>query len=705
MRIPVLLGGCLWMTLAAPLAAAGGPVSLQERGHQLAFGNDQVELVLDARSGFFERIRNKQTGLDHKPAGDGVWPFGLTVGTRDNPAQMTAEIRSDGVQKMTYRLEQRPGSSALWLTYPALVDNKSGASTGVGLGVEIELAPDWDYFLARTVIANGGGWWVTGFYAGKGKVLTGDSNPDAERVHIPARGGFPRAKFKGMSLGLPTYAWGWSDFSGPRGGMGMAYVNKDGIQLMFDIQPADNGLVESWRLFDLRGYWHFENRMNDYQKSLRIQPLEPANQYQTGEWLIVPHAGDWHRTADVYRERYTKAFQGDYLTWEGLPEKVKKLYFQFGIFVAENSIGNTYPRKVYNHLNTVAPTLRAALESIGVEAGRAGYNLVFFHPNVGRYPEFFPVWEPAGGEGAMKAAIQELRRMGIAYIMAYAHLSYNHPAAKNYVPEADTLDTVPPVNPTAGHRACIDNAAWVRLWEKELIPAFAAPGFDAVFADEGHFPWGTCAVNGPGHLHGPTAVGITTANTRGILRLHKLLHQGLGKDGIIHVEGSGDVAGRWADMNHAYPDPAVAYTLPFKHFSWFLDALNPGPNYSEQANLAIAHGYSLLVNLDSNKRIPDPAPLRRYVALRRRLEAERAPGYPYGFRDNVGVQSKDPTLVARAFRDPQQGITVVYYATAAVDAEVEVDGALLGFPGLGKQRKRVRLAKDEADFWILKPKS
>lgn len=677
-------------------------VYLDKASDLLYFGNDSVELVIDATSGYFQRIRNKRTGIDHKPQDQGVWPYGLTVGTRENPDMMRADILPDRVQKMTHRLEERSAASVLRLEYSMLLDNKSKSPTGVGLGVEIELAPKREYFSIRSEIANGGGWWVTNFYAGKGQLVTGDSSPENERVRIPTHGTRRRTEFKGTSLGLPTYTWGWTDYSGERGGIGMGYVNDSGIQLMFDIQPAGSGVSQSWRLFDTRGYWHFERSMNDYQKSLLIQPLEPANNFTTGEWLIVPHSGDWHQTADVYRERLLKTFAGDYQSWDTLPQRVKDVYVQFGFFIADNSIGNAYPRKVRNHTETIIPQMRAALEPMGLEPRNASANLIFFHPNVGRYPEFFPVWEPAGGDKGLKQTIAGLHKMGIKYVIGYTHLSYNHPAAKNYVYGADVHGTSPPTNPTAGLRACIDNSAWIRLWKERLIPAYASLGFDGVYADEGHFPWGTCSFNGPDHLHGPTAVGILTANTRGSLRLFKMLHERLGPQSVIMVEGSGDVSGRWADADHAYPDPAVAYTLPFKRYMWYVDVLTPDPKISEQVNIAVAHGYALMPNLENGKKISDFTPFRRYVATRKRIEAASAPGYPQGFRDTVGLKWTNRALEARAFRDPVAGITVVYYATAPVDTELELDGAALGYPKIGTQRQRVKLDKDGVDFWIVK---
>ena len=88
-----------------------------------------------------------------------------------------------------------------------------------------------------------------------------------------------------------------------------------------------------------------------------------------------------------------------------------------------------------------------------------------------------------------------------------------------------------------------------------------------VFMDEGHFPWGTCSASGAAHLHGPSALGILSGNTRGMLHLHHLFHQGLGPQSLIMTEGSGDICGRWADLHFAYRrDPSVAFTLPARRY-------------------------------------------------------------------------------------------------------------------------------------------
>ena len=695
------------------LSTAADEVYLDHDGDQLRLGNRLVELTLDVHNGHFRNIRNQETGIEHKRPDDGVWPFGLTVGTRNEPDQMRAEIRSDAVQEMTHSFAEAPaGGKRLRLHYAMLMDDASQEPTGIGLVVTIELAPDQNCFVIRAEIANGGPLWLTQFYGGRGELLTGDESREHELVWVPARGGTGYAEFAHTTLGLPTYGWGWADYSGERGGIGVAYINRQGIQWCFDWDKTEAGLSTSWRLFDLSAYWHFESLMNEQQRSLLVQPLEPGNIFVTDEWLLIPHAGDWHRTADVYREHFNRAFEGDFLTWDALPEKARELDLYVGFWVAENLIGNRYPRQVYNHLDTVVPHIEAFLDEVGADPSNVGVGLTWFQSQVGRYPDFFPVYEPAGGEQAWSKMVQALREVGVSFIGGYTHLSYHHPAAQHYVPEADVQGTIPWINPTAGDRACVDNSAWTALWRDKLIPAYLDHGMDMVFMDEGHFPWGTCAAGGSAHLHGPSAVGILTGNARGMLRLHHLFHAGLGPQSLIMTEGSGDVIGRWADLHFAYPrDPSIAYTLPARRYGRTLTALHAGnaPEVRTEAltglraeiNALLAAGEFAIAVLQQDQPLEALAELRRYCEIRQRLRQVTAPGYPQGFRHTVGLTVSDPALVATAFVD-EGGITVVYYGETDVYGEINLDAGQLGHAGLGRQTRPVELQGGMLDCWVVR---
>ena len=686
-------------------------VYLNREGNELLLGNGRVELALDAGNGHFRNIRCLDTGIEHKRPEDGVWPFGVTVGTLEQPQQMRAEVRADTAQEMVYRFEQVPDQGMrLRLDYPMLVDDTTGQATGIGLGVEVELAPDQICFVIRTEVANNGPLWLTRFYGGLGELLTGDESRAEELVWVPCRGGASHEEFSRTTLGLPTYGWGWADYSGERGGIGIAYINHQGIQWCFDWAKTPTGLSTSWRLFDLNGYWHFESMMNEEQRVLLIQPLEPGNAFLTDEWLLIPHAGDWHRTADVYREHFEKRFDGDRLAWNALPEKARELDVYAGFWVAENEIGNRYPRQVYNHLDTVAPQIEELLHATEADPAHVGVGLTWFQAQVGRYPDFFPVYKPAGGEAAWNSMMPALRALDVSFVGGYTHLSYQHPASRHYLPEADVQGTVPWVNPTVGDRACVDNAAWADLWRDELIPAYREHGLNMVFMDEGHFPWGTCAAGGPAHLHGPSAVGILTGNTRGMLQLHRLFHEGLGSESLIMTEGSGDVTGRWADLHFAYPwDPAIAYTLPARRYGRVLAALHAGnppqvraealPGLRSEINALIAAGEFAIVGLQQDQPLEGLEELRRYCQIRQRLRTALAPGYPHGFRHTLGLEVSDPRLVATAFADAD-GITVVYHATEEVSTELRLNPEALGLPHCAPQILPLALDEGGLDFWL-----
>ena len=164
----------------------------------------------------------------------------------------------------------------LQLEYRMLVDDVSRQPTGIGVGLTIELDLGMDYFIIRAEIANGGALWLTQFCGGRGELLSGDASRERESVWIPCRGGVGYRELDRKTLGLPTYGWGWSDYSGERGGIGVSYVNQQGIQWCFDWDKTETGLSTSWRLFDLRGYWHFESLMNDEQKKCSANPSSPA---------------------------------------------------------------------------------------------------------------------------------------------------------------------------------------------------------------------------------------------------------------------------------------------------------------------------------------------------------------------------------------------------------------------------------------------
>ena len=95
--------------------------------------------MLDRRNGYFRQIRNLVTGTEHKPPTDGVWPFGLWLGTRQEPRQKVVEITADSAHTVEHNFEGSSHAGALTLSYPDLVDNATRRGTGVQLTVRIRL--------------------------------------------------------------------------------------------------------------------------------------------------------------------------------------------------------------------------------------------------------------------------------------------------------------------------------------------------------------------------------------------------------------------------------------------------------------------------------------------------------------------------------------------------------------------------------------
>jgi hypothetical protein len=92
--------------------------------------------------------------------------------------------------------------------------------------------------------------------------------------------------------------------------------------------------------------------------------------------------------------------------------------------------------------------------------------------------------------------------------------------------------------------------------------------------------------------------------------------------------------------------------------------------------------------------------LRRFVALRRQLREAKAPGYPQGFCDTTGLSVPDGQLRAKVFKG-QSGATVVYFAREAFEGEVVLETAQLGMRGLGRVRRRIKIAAKQMGYEVI----
>lgn len=164
----------------------------------------------------------------------------------------------------------------------------------------------------------------------------------------------------------------------------------------------------------------------------------------------------------------------------------------------------------------------------------------------------------------------------------------------------------------------------------------------------------------------------------------------------MESEGGSDVGARYFDLWEAggkSPFEIVRYTHPDKLIVLFASD-------AEDINRAFIYGMVVLRGVDALTPPEMVDAVRKYVELRRQIRERKAPGYPYGFRDDRGLSISTPSVVAKVFSD-SRGITVTYYATEAASTELSINGQMLGQPRIGLRRHVLKLEAQQAGYFIL----
>jgi len=687
---------------------------LKEQGRRLRFGNGQVELIIDRQTGCFLGIRNKVTGVSHKTETDGSWPVSLRLGDTFTPDLLRIEIVSGAMypQTMKYRTRIADGGRVLVMRYANLVAT-GGTRTGVAMTVEVMLRDNADYFLIRTEIRNGSKYGVTRLTSGTGGLEAAKSR-DKERLAVPAWtfGSVwdnPVAAFgERQTFGYPIFrrncamTCGWFDLYGPHGGIGVGYLNRQGTTMLFNVGAVGDRLGINWQLFDLR-----DEKADALLGLSGVYPLGAGKRFRTDPWILAPHAGDWHRMADIYRTEYERTFRGDYLTWQKTPATCKNVDVRISLFNWNSRAGG-----LQNRFEDILPQVKAILDHNDIRPENLMPIIVSPSENWPfHFPGYFPCCKAAGGDRAARRMCDDLRAAGVDAILFYAHAFYNHPKCRDYVAAADTGYDHENVNwPHIGNVACVDHPAWQRLWREKYIPAYEAVGAAGVYWDQGPCQYVVCTRKD--HRHGHDGPKMLASHTAGLQKLMKAFHAGYKKRRpFCHVEASSDLTGRWmdiwtcespgylwgmADKGRQVRD-MVRYTFPER-----LAVVSPDPAGPEGYCQALVEGFVVAAPIEDLGAAGGCAPLRQYVQLRRELRDERACGYPQGFRDTDGLRVSSPDIVARTYRDAK-GITVVYYARKRTTGIITVDPSALGFAGAPRHSIRVNLRKHQAGYKIIWP--
>ena len=685
------------------------PLRYSDDGSSMIFGNGVVELTIVKATGYIQKITNKVSGRDYKIENDGSWPFGMELGFPNVPKFLTVEVvgNTPHPQSVVHKTASLQGGKVLRLTYDNMLSS-GGAFTGVKMDVDISLKDDADYFLIKAKIENNGDYYINNLYSGTGALVAANSRQE-ETLIVP---GWdygkvypnPHGFFKDReTYGYPIFAsscalaTGWLDLCGPDGGIGIGYLNRQGLTMLFNVQQAKEGLNVNWQLFNLvhdEPWGHVGG----------VFGLAPGKSFSTDQWIVAPHSGDWHRMADIYREEYEKAFKGTFFNEKNNNPIAEKVDFVGAIAIHNERSG--LPAKNFEEViafvEGMSESLQAKPENMLITL--LGQDQHWPH----RMPDFYPANTEAGSNEGLKKMIKELSNMGMKGLLLYGHPFYNHPKANDYVAEADTgYDHLNRMWPEIGNAACLDSPEWLNLWKRKYIPGFAELGAAGVYWDQGPTQYLVCPL--PGHSHGADKIKQLASHTKGILQLQEdfrgLYARKKKNSTIFWIECSSDLTGRTMDIWTTTPGyyakeggelkrEIVRYAVPY-HL-----CANIGPNSADDANYTFVNGFIGWANTGGSEEVM--AAQRQFAKLRRELRNADAPGFPYGFKDNVGLQTSDPNLVARSYRS-DDGISVLYFAKEPLEGNVTVNTSELGFAGKDIKNFTVKLEKNQAGYKIILP--
>lgn len=690
----------------------------------LCIGNDQVELKIDRNTGFIKDIFNKKTGIHHKDGeSSGVWPFGLRLGTSRATILLRAEINGhpqSAKQEMAYTVKDEDHCTSLEMVYDNL-KSTGGRLTGVTLKVTISLREDADYFLIRAYVENKGEYDVTKIFSGWGGLVAGDTR-ESETLAVPdwsfgTKRRNPHKTFpEKCTFGYPVMGSegrmnaGWMDLYGEKGGIGIGYLNRQGLSMLFDVQRQVSGTAIGWHLLDLR----FDSA-DDWFAVGDVFPIRKGESISTDSWILAPHAGDWHRMADIYRTEYEISFKDDHLTLESTHDAVKQvdLIAYWGWEAVDKDSFAKIPAEA-----------KQFMDHVGVRPENFMVPIVAFNHIPLRFPDHFPCHAKEGAPEACKTMVKELRDMGIEAIPFFTHYYYCHTDAKDYTKEADTgFDHGNEIWNHIGNIACLDTDAWQKLWKEKYIPGYDSLRASGVLLDEGEDQYVVCS--NTTHRHGDTAVGMLGAHVRGARAIIQAFRDGFqNHKPFFFSEWAGDLVTRSVDVWSAYGGkpgdkglfpPIVRkvegwtidreifrYTWPYRVCT---DAAFKRDYTVEWINQTLVNGVVLggYLSFCISEKLSDTliSAVRQFVRIRGELREQKAPGFPHGFKDIIGVSVDRGELVARSFRD-DTGITVLFYANEDVEAIVTVDREALGFANKAPTDFKLKLKKDEAGYKILR---
>ncbi len=660
----------------------------------ILIGNGRVEFKLDKKTGYMKSIYSKELDYYFKTGRLGNHPFkiqinGKTIAMTADTCNQISHYEVSCLNSNTMKLDVR---------YDNLrsIDNTStGLSTVVSYTIGgMDAYVKFNIFIDNT---NGMGT-ISSMTLAEGLEYTADALHENENFsYVDWYGGFLKQNPHEVGCGLhgrkdyPAFfidnvTCGWFDlYSCNHRGIGIAYINKKQLAMTFNFNNAGKGFTV---------YPCFFHRATGPEK---------GETFTTDTMIIAAHSGDWHSMADIYRTEYEKAFvdeykNPDYLRWEDIPEKARNIdYIHHANIMDNGKLNNPFlkiPESMQEQADWYYNTENAGLDHA---------MLWFYGQNAHKgYAADVPVQVPcnteAGGSDGCKAMGEKLQAKG-ALVLHYNHPYAYDPAGTGYVREIDPDQHYEYWNGVTHHACCIDNAYVTNLWKNQIIPDFAALGAEGMQFDQGSLLQTIC--NELGHYHTLMGVSRLSSHIIAVDRLAKMVRDNLidGGKGVVLSEGANDMTTRhcdfWQvrdDMNPDSHPEMRTYTFP--QYRGVYGKSNP--------MRTICLGGVEMIN-DSNKPWDQQGKYqwqREYIQLKKLLRDANAPGYPYGFRDDIGLSVGDSNIYAKVFKEGDR-LTVVCYAKEDVVSYIDVDKSILGIESGKTTRIDVTLTKGKGTFYII----
>lgn len=716
--LAAVLAGCLFLPVFASCGgdSSGIPADLtmiRDGSEYYTISNDDVFVTIDKEIGYIRTVKNRKNDTVYKNPESGSWPFAIEYGL-DRAEVSVSKSSNNRIDRVTAKKEG--DEEALYVTYDNLKqDGASAKETGISATVRYALSENSNYFkmsvyldLANVKDTNGGvyalkmldGGDLVG--AGSGQRLTAPTwnggmywrNPTGNQYFL-----------SGQTLGYPgkdnrSLEAGWLDLSGDEGGIGIGLINRQMMTTEFRIKASSTGMSLS-------------NVQFDPQEIIgKSVPLVAGETFQSDEMLVVLHDGDWHDTADAYRAEYQKAFvledgSPDYLTPETMSKKaLQGDYVMRGIAGQDGALVSTFDQMIQSTMQIV--------NDMGGDPSRmlfwlAGQNTQGYAFDV---PFMTPTYEPSGGDAGLKAMDDYFHELG-ASVFHYEHpfaVDPNRPEIAEILSQVDPMQHTEHWNMCTHHSVCIDNDIMYNMWKDEILPPILALEPDGFQLDQAPL-WQTVC-NLSGHNHGLDAVSMLTSHAKAIEKLEKLIRSSI-DEGYIVSEASSDILTRYIDIRQQCWHHDILWdgewefgAGQFTHPNYIYQ---PSSIYNEKDENGYLVQYNAMLQgalyggIMSLSDGAEGSIRKEFIRFKTAIREAQAPGYPFGFRDKVGVSSDSEAIDYIAFTDGNK-VTVTYLTKSKVDGVViNVNLEELGFAGKGTRQITVSQERNILGFEIIDP--